>query len=358
LEKSEMKKSLIALAVLAGSGAAMAQSSVTIYGILDTYLASVKSDVNGNSTTQNKLDSGSVNGSRWGFKGTEDLGGGLKANFQLESGFNIDDGTQGQGRLFGRQSWVGLSGGFGAVKLGRMPTPFDDVNGASDAVFDSNLSAMARTFRTYNGSYNNAAGTGAMTSYSIRTNNTIKFESANYGGFAGAASYALAEDPRDSSTTVYSSVSALNLTYAAGPLAVQLGYQTEHSNQVNVDDLKFTRLGGSYDFGVAKALLAYGKAGNIGGVSGADATEWQIGADVPVSAALTLSANYASSKDNDTVPAASQAKRTGYGLGAKYTLSKRTFVYGGYSHGTSDFTASAQEDTKVNLFAVGVQHRF
>ena len=352
-----MKKSLIALAVLAGSGAAMAQSSVTIYGVLDTYLASARTSVNGTSTTQNKLDSGSVNGSRWGLKGSEDLGGGLKTIFQLESGFNIDDGTQAQGRLFGRQAWVGFAGDFGAVKLGRNVSPFDDVNGASDAVFDSNLSAMARTFRSYNGSYNTPTGTN-NTAYAIRLNNSIKFESANYSGFTGAVAYSLAEDPRDGSTTVYSSVSAFNLAYAAGPLAVQLGYQVEHNNQAGTDDQKFTRLGGSYDFGVAKALLAYGKAGNIGGISGADATEWQIGADVPVSAALTLSANYASSKDNDAVDNASEAKRTGYGLGAKYTLSKRTFLYGGYSYGKTDFQANNNPDTTVKLLAVGVQHRF
>jgi len=356
-----MKKSLIALAVLAASGASMAQSSVTIYGVLDTYYANVKGEVNNVSLSQNRLDSGSVNGSRWGFKGSEDLGGGLKANFQLESGFNIDDGSAAQGGLlFGRQSWVGFSGGFGAVKLGRNVSPYDDVNGAADAVFDSNLSAMARTFRSYNGSFNSGAfattGTGAgtvsaMSSYAIRVNNSIKFESANYSGFTGAFLYGLNENKTTAVDAGY--ISAFNLAYAAGPLAVSLAYQTEKSNG-SVEAINYTRVNGSYDFGVAKAMLAYGKAGNVGAVSGADATEWQIGADVPVSAALTLSANYAKSTDNATL---GDAKRTGYGLGAKYTLSKRTFVYGGYSNGKYDY-ATAQPDSTVNLFAVGVQHRF
>lgn len=352
-----MKKSLIALAVLAASGAAMAQSSVTIYGVLDTYLANVKGEVSGVSLSQTKLDSGSVNGSRWGFKGAEDLGGGLKAIFQLESGFNIDDGSAAQGGLlFGRQSWVGFSGGFGTVKLGRNVSPFDDVNGAADAVFDSNLSAMARTFRSYNGSYNSGtfASNGTvdtMKSYAIRVNNSVKFESANYSGFTGAVLYGLGENKTP--TVDAGSIAAFNLAYATGPVAVSLGYQSEKTTGA-VEAIKYTRLNGSYDFGVAKAMLAYGKAANVGNLSGADATEWQIGADVPVSAALTLSANYAKSTDNGTL---GDAKRTGYGLGAKYTLSKRTFLYGGYSNGKTDY-ATAQEDSKVNLFALGVQHRF
>jgi predicted porin len=346
-----MKKSLVALAVLAASGAAMAQSTVTMYGLADIFLAGVKNENNAasvaagagaGSITQTVLNSGAVNGSRWGMKGSEDLGGGLKANFQLESGFNIDSGSAAQGGLlFGRQSWVGFSGSFGAVKLGRMPTPYDDVNGNADGVFDSAVSAMPHVFRSYAGDF---------TGYTIRTNNTIKFESANYSGFSGALSYALGENK--TATVDAGSITALNLAYGAGPLAVSFAYQTEKANG-SATDVNFTRLNAGYNFGVATLKGAYGKAGNVGAVSGADATEYQIAVDYPVSAALTLSANYAKSDDNTTL---GEAQRKGFGLGAAYTLSKRTFLYGGYTTNTS--TPKVGDDSKISILAVGMQHRF
>lgn len=110
-----MKKSLIALSVLAAvAGTAQAQSSVTIYGVVDMALQHQNTGDPAGSTLG--LDSGIQSGSRLGFKGSEDLGGGLKANFQLEMGINADTGSSAQGgRAFGRQAFVGLSGNFGAV---------------------------------------------------------------------------------------------------------------------------------------------------------------------------------------------------------------------------------------------------
>jgi len=337
LEKSEMKKSLIALAVLAASGAAMAQSSVTMYGIADVWYGSVKSDDGaGNSKSTTQLTSGGVNGSRWGVKGSEDLGGGLKANFQFEQGVSLDTGV-GSSTGFGRQSWVGLSGGFGAVKLGRTPTPFDDVNGASNAVFDSALSAVNNVFRS--------------TAYTVRPNNTIHYQAPNFSGFSGAVSYSLGEDPRDG-VTVATAYTSFNLTYAAGPLAVQFAYQVEDAN-TQIEDKKFTRLGASYNFGVATVKGSYGKAANVDFVNGDDATEYQIGVDVPVTSALTLSANYATSDDTASL---GDAERTGYGFGASYTLSKRTFLYSGFRHAKTDNTTGA--DPKTDVFAIGLNHKF
>lgn len=349
-----MKKSLVALAVLAASGAAMAQSSVTLYGILDAYVGSVKYDNSiGKSTgtfaapganvslSQTVLNSGAVNGSRWGLKGSEDLGGGLKANFDLQAGINLDDGsgTSTSATAFSRQSWVGFSGGFGALRVGRTTTPYDDVSGASDAVFDSALAPMNSVFKS--------------TGYSARQANMFYYQAPTMGGFSGALSYALGEDK--TATTDASSTTSLNLTYGAGPLAVQLGYQVEDivNAPATPSDKKFTRLGASYNFGVATAKLTYGKAANMGNVEGADATDWQLGVDYPMSSALTLSASIAQSSDNVT---AGDATRKGYGLGASYTLSKRTFVYGGYERDTG--TKSGFADTEHSVFAVGVQHRF
>jgi predicted porin len=328
-----MKKSLVALAVLAASGASFAQSNVTLYGLADLWVGSQKVETAGVSTSTTVMKSGGVNGSRWGMKGSEDLGGGLKANFNYEAGVALDTGAASG---FSRQSYVGFSGGFGEVKLGKVWTAYDDVSGASDAVFDSALAPMNNVFLS--------------TGYAGNPSNTIYYASPTMGGFAGAFSYSLEEKAIQTPTDVAeTTVTSLNLTYGAGPLAAQFGYQKEDNN-LAANDTSFTRLGASYDFGVATAKLVYGKTANIGNVSGADATEWSLGADVPVGPALTLSAAYAKSTDN---AAAGNEKRTGFGFAGAYTLSKRTFLYGGYTNAKADLA-----DSKTTVFALGVQHKF
>lgn len=334
-----MKKSLIALAVLAASGAAMAQSTVTLYGVIDAYLGSAKTDtglVNG-SVTQTVLNGGNFNGNRWGLKGTEDLGGGLKANFQLENGFNIDNGSLGQGGLmFGRQAWVGLSGGFGAVKVGRVYTAYDDVNGQFNGAFDSGFSPSGNVMKSV--------------LYTSRANNGLRYETPAFGGLTAALSYGLGENAAPGVDA--GSNTALNVAFASGPISASLGYQVEKATG-NAESVKFTRLGAGYDLGMAFLKASYGKVENMAAVSGADATEYQIGVDVPVGAALTLSGSYAKSDDNAK---AGDASRKGFGLAAKYTLSKRTFVYAGYERDTTEKANTA--DLTNSLFGVGVQHRF
>ena len=343
-----MKKSLIALAVLAASGAAMAQSSVTLYGWADVYFGSVKTEAAGASLTQTVLNSGGVNGSRWGLKGSEDLGGGLSANFDFQAGFNMDNGAGSSttATAFSRQSWVGLSGGFGAVRLGRTTTAYDDVSGASNAALDSVLAPMGSVFKS--------------TGYTGRPNNTIYYQAPSMSGFSGALSYSLGEDKTAAADA--SSTTSLNLTYAGGPLGVQLGYQTEKpANPVVVgfaETKKFTRLGATYAFGPATLKATYGRAQNIGNVSGADATDWQLGVDYNVSPAFMVSGSVATSSDNDTQKAISaDESRRGYGLAVKYTLSKRTFLYGGYESDTTDKTG-ATADSKHSVFALGLNHKF
>ncbi|MEY4138765.1 MAG: hypothetical protein RLZZ371_947 [Pseudomonadota bacterium] len=333
-----MKKSLIALAVLAASGASFAQSSVSVYGLADIWFGSVKTEsgVAGTSLTQTKLDSGGVNQSRWGLTGSEDLGGGLKANFKFEQGFALDEGKANAGQAFSREAYAGLSGRFGEVKFGKVWTAFDDVNGASNANFDSALSPTSYTFRS--------------TGYQGNPGNTIYYAAPAMGGFGAALSYSLGENKTLALDA--SSITSLNLTYGAGPVAVQFGYQVEDVNTSN-NDTAFTRLGASYNFGMATGKLSYGKVTNVNNTNGADTTEYQIGVDVPVSAALTVSASYAKSDDNATL---GNQSRKGYGIAAAYTLSKRTFVYGGYVAAT--VTNAGAADDKVSVFAVGVQHKF
>ncbi|MDD2844519.1 MAG: porin [Rhodoferax sp.] len=349
-----MKKSLVALAVLAASGASFAQSSVTVYGIADVWFGSVKNEnnqasvdagVGAGSISQTVLESGGVNGSRWGLKGSEDLGGGLKANFKLEQGFKMDTGVAGTttniagadvaGQAFSREAYVGFSGGFGEVKLGKVWTAYDDVSGASNAVFDSALAPMNNVFESIG--------------YLGNPGNTVYYSTPTMSGFGAAVSYTLGENK--TATTNASDIISLNVSYGAGPLNAHLGYQVEDVG--NATDTKFTRLGASYDFGVATAKATYGKVANVGGMSGEDATDYQIGVDVPVSPALTLSASYAQSDDSKV---GFEQKRKGYGIAAAYSLSKRTFLYGGYEADTA--TNEAAADSKHSVFAVGVQHRF
>jgi predicted porin len=343
-----MKKSLVALAVLAASGASFAQSTVSVYGLADVFFGSVKNENNtasggaGTSLTQSVLNSGGVSTSRWGLTGSEDLGGGLKANFKLEQGINVDSGSVNQGATdttkyaFSRYAYVGFAGGFGEVKLGKTGTAYDDVSGASDAVFDSALSPMNSVF--------------ASTGYSWNPANTIYYQAPSVSGFSGAFSYSLGENK--TATADAGSTTSFNLTYGAGPLAAQFGYQAEKTSGFS-NDVKFTRLGASYDLGVAKLLANYGKVTNAGNVSGADKTDYQFGVDYPVSTALTLSGSYAKSTNN--VTAGDQSSK-GFGLGAAYTLSKRTFVYGGLESDTA--TNAGAADSKHSVFAVGVQHKF
>ncbi|WP_367847379.1 porin [Rhodoferax sp. WC2427] len=348
-----MKKSLIALAVIAASGAAMAQSSVTLYGLVDMYVGSVKTGNGTTSLRQTKVESGLVNTSRFGLKGTEDLGNGLAANFVLEQGIAADTGAAktatllvapaaGTSFAFSRQAWVGLSGSFGSTRIGLTPTPFDDVSGQYDAVFDSGLSPMNSVFASAN-------------SYLVRPGNTIAYYTPNLSGFSASASYSLGENK--TAAVNAGSVYSLALAYANGPIGVSLGYQNEKVDSSALAR-KYVRLGGSYDFGAAKLYANYGRAENYefsskATLSGAKASDYQVGVDVPVGAALTLSASYAQSKDNAT---AGNDKRKGFGLGAKYALSKRTALYGGYEADNSK--VSGTTTLKHDLFAVGVQHRF
>jgi predicted porin len=333
-----MKKNLIALAVLAASGVASAQSSVTLYGAADVWFGGVKSKVGGTSTTQTVINSDGVDDSFFGLKGTEDLGGGLKANFVLEQGYQIDSGASTVGgQAFSRQSYVGFSSAYGEARLGKTFTPFDDISGVTTPGFDSALAPTAQ-------------GVWRSTGYNANPANTAYYATPTYSGFSGAVSYSFGEDKNVLGNNKPSRVSSFNVKYANGPVYAGLAYQAEKTAGTGFTE-KFLRLNGSYDFGVAKLLAGYGRVEDVANVNGNTTTEWQIGADVPVSSALTLSAGYARSKDD---VALGNTKRTGVGIVAHYALSKRTALYGGLHASKNNATPAA----KTNVYAVGVRHTF
>lgn len=320
-----MKKSLIALAVLGSvAGVAQAQSSVQLYGIVDAYVGSVKSGVGASSTTV--LDSGGLSPSRWGLQGSEDLGGGLKANFNLEQGFNSDTGNATTQNGFSRAAWVGLSGSFGEVQYGRNATAYDDVSASAFPSFDSILSAEYYVFRS--------------TNYTDFASNTLKYISPSFGGFTVAASYSL-----DENKAIKAETRSISAQYENGPLYVGVGYQ--YNGELVGPNPQYTRLGASYDFGAFKLLANYGHTKQFGTPKTNDVS---IGADVPLGDALTLSAGYAYSKDKNA------AKRDGFSVSALYALSKRTSVYGGLM--TAKEKTGGVRTNEDRVYALGVRHNF
>ena len=332
-----MKKTLIALAAMA-SMSAFAQSSVTLYGVADIWFGSLKAETGGTATVaptgvrQTLLNSGGLNGSRWGLKGSEDLGGGLKANFQFESGFDLDTGTSAQGALFGRQAFVGLSGGFGEVRFGRQYTAYDELRGATNSTFDSAFTPTGNVWTATGGDY---AG---------RANNQLYYATPDFGGFSGAIGYALGEDK--TATTNASNILSLHAKYANGPILVGIAHQSEKL-AAGAGTNKYTLLAGSYDFGVVKLTGGYndGKAAAAGSPK---QKEFQLGLSAPIGAA-TISAGYAQGKAGNT-------KSNGFGLAATYDLSKRTAAYAGLE--TDKTKDTGVTTTKNTLYAVGVRHRF
>lgn len=368
-----MKKSLIALAVLAASGAAMAQSSVTLYGTADIWVGSTKNSatvggVSGSERTT-AVDSSGVNTSNFGFKGTEDLGGGLKANFKLEQGFNVDDGTaQAAGSAFNRQAWVGVSGGFGEVQLGRVWTSYDDIRSSANDTFSAN---QASSFNTWVG-------------YNDRTSNGIKYISPDFGGISGSFTYAFGEDKNTSTNDKSNDLMGLGLQYAAGPLFVGFAHQTEKSgtntklsvgntlaklagvdpsviNNAFIDGTKVTYnlVNASYDLGMVKLIGGINQVkGTEPGTAGSiKANEFNLGVEAPLSSALKVAAGYSQSKikeDGNSV-----LKSNGFSAAVTYSLSKRTMVYGVLTQTKfKDDTGFSSDSAKSQLYAVGVQHKF
>ncbi|MDB5762358.1 MAG: porin [Herminiimonas sp.] len=334
-----MKKSLLALAVLGTlAGVASAQSNVTIYGIADVSVAQSRGGFGGNTTG---LVSGVKNGSRLGFKGKEDLGGGLAANFVLENGFNIDDGSLGQGGLlFGRRATVGLSGGFGAIDFGRRNNPFFNA-----------LDAFEPMSTGYAGAANNLVNV-----YGIRQNNSVFYTTPDFAGLTGEVSYGFGEVAGNTSAGRQIGGS---LTYANGPIGVALAHH--NANDVGSNSRKSTILIGKYDFGVAAVHLGYVKeTGNVASttaVAGAavDSNDALAGVSIPFGASTVL-VSYIRKDDKTTANVDANQASIAY----KYDLSKRTTLYTSYARINNKTALVYKTEAGVNEkeFNVGIQHRF
>jgi len=293
-----MKKSLIALAVMAASGAAMAQSTVTLSGKANigfTKNEGQKAQMTGGSDGSD---------SRIIIRGSEDLGGGLKANFHFEHGFKPDTGTP-DATFWQRQAWVGMNGGFGEVRLGRQYTLgfFGSIGNMPSTYVDPQLGV--------------GLGFNAMGS---RNSDQIQYWSPSMGGAQVRLSTQLSGDSATRATE-------LALAYTAGPLTV-------HLTTADVKGAAKNPLGLNAAYNMGVATIAGGLVKTSTGQDGAF-----VRAVVPMGA-TSLFAGYARNSDTST---------SAYDAGAFYSLSKRTRLYAVYGNGNKAVTSK---------FAVGIDHNF
>jgi predicted porin len=313
---NRMKKMLFAATALAViGGSALAQTNVTIYGLLDTGLIRESGGAAGNVT---KLSNGGQNGSRLGFKGTEDLGDGRSALFVLESGFDIGTGASQQGSaLFGRQAYVGLKdNSLGALTFGRQYTA---VNNALAVIDPFGLGLAGASINLMSVGSKSAARGGPGLS---RMNNAIKYSAPTLGGFTGEFSYAPGEVVGNNKANRQLDGS---ISYAAGPVTVTLAHNRV-ADATATNTAKVTFLGAKYNFGVATLSLAAavnkGAFSGLADIANPDSRDYLVGVSVPVGAG-TILASYIKKKDRSG--AANDANLIA--LGYTYALSKRTNLY-------------------------------
>ncbi|MBN3789658.1 porin [Burkholderia sp. Ac-20353] len=385
-----MKKSLLALVALgAFAGAAHAQSSVTLYGIIDEGLIFNNNAKGGHLYG---LSSGVLQGSRFGLRGTEDLGAGLKAIFVLENGFDVNSGKLGQGGLmFGRQAYVGLSSQYGTVTLGRQYDSVVDFVGPLEAgdQWGGYIAAHPGDLDNFNNAY--------------RVNNAVKYTSPTYNGFSFGGMYSFGGQ---AGQFAKNQVWSLGAGYNNGPLVLGVGYLNArtpanfggmfntgasaaatavtspvygaYANSANT--YQVIGAGGAYTFGAATIGATYSntkfKSFSVGPFVGQTATfnNGEINFKYQLTPALILGAAYDYTQGSK-IDGNSAAKYHQGSMGVDYFLSKRTDVYviGVYQHASGNAlnaegqvvqaTASINgldPSTTSNQVAarVGIRHKF
>lgn len=352
-------KHIVAAAVMALSGAAMAQSSVTVYGRLDTSIGSAKEGDVGSAAAQrvNKMFANNMTTSRIGFRGTEDLGGGLTALFVVETGFAPD--APAATFLGDRAAVVGLSGGFGTVKLGRHDTSFDDIR---DLMVSSNLwdsGSLATTETIVSTGANAVNGVGGLADYGDRGNNQIRYESPNFGGFTFGVSKAF-----DETANVSNDITAYNVRYKAGALDIGAAYQKNAMTPPNVDaakhyiltkDIKFSTLAAAYDFGSFRVSGGWNQAKQTNVVNPVKANTYTVGVNMPVDA-WDFSLGYSTAKAKQA--GATFEKGSAFSLGSTYAFSKRTKAYAAMTNGDIKNGTTGAKKRERDIYAIGLIHTF
>jgi predicted porin len=335
-----MQGKLLAAALLAIPLAASAQSNVAIYGVMDAAIA--KEDTGAAGGKRTAVNSGNQSSSRFGFRGTEELGNGMKAVFNIEGGFALDTGV-GDTALFGRRAVVGLTGGFGSVMIGREYTPIADVAKETDVLgqgfYGSNLSAF---------------GSGRLTR---RISNSVNYKTNSLAGFKFAAAYAAGE----TSTGPSGNLMGVSAEYSKGALYLGAGYHT--FERLLTGDDKELIVGAAYKFGAFEVKANYIQADPVGANN--EFEQMNLGGAWTM-AAHKVFANY------QTNELETGAKGHGVTLAYSYSLSKRTNVYASYSTisnnakgvfgltsaGTNVTPPAAAPGSDPKALALGVRHTF
>ena len=380
-----MKKTLAAVAVLGAFAGSALAADVQLYGIVDTGFQYLHSDADGAADATDKftMESGMQSGSRFGFKGTEDLGNGLTVGFILENGFSSDTGAE-KGVFFDRESSLFLQGGFGKVAFGRMGS----INNGTSSW---GKYGMISAFGTSWGDYSAQAGTWAMGAG--LWDNMIAYETPSFAGFKVYAQYGMGNqiegtdkklygDENESSSDRYYAIGA---TYANGPLNLYFAVDSINYSSWNgqtdasrgdIDDSLTVTLGGNYDFEVVKLFAGAQyfdeiKLSSMKGAVQLDTTGfagkmkgWSLGVsgNVPVAGGNVLvGAAYLDAEAADSVNNDDELTRWVVSAGYDYPFSKRTDVYGvvTYTQDKLDYTDSTKDrDPSVFGVMVGLRHKF
>lgn len=358
-----MKKHLIAAAALATlSTAVFAQSSVTAYGFIDAGILT-SNNINGDGKSGTQATSGQWFPSMIGFTGTEDLGGGLKANFNLQGSLGNQTGAAGDAStgatgsatsLFGRYATVGLSGGFGKLDLGRQIDILflqSFVNG----VIPTHTNSLA-----VNGllAYGKVGNTGNVSTAGAFINNAIAYVSPSVNGFKLQAQKSLGGTAGDSTKNA---TTAAILNYDAGSLSLSAGYEIQN-DALGGKGAEKSLLGAKYTMGNVLMAAQYHTYESGGQVTSVDATAYELGLGYQLTPKTLVAINYESFDDKllNTSPKVVSLK-------AKYDFSKRTYAYAtvaninkegatvisqGYANGTGSSSKS------VTNLGLGIVHGF
>ena len=356
-----MQKKIIALAVAAmASGVAFAQSNVTVYGVVDAYYGNISNnaDVAANVKKFSGVNSGGLSTSRLGFRGTEDLGNGMKALFTLEYQVNTDDGAL-LTAAGARHSSIGLTGNFGTVLAGRLPTAalgwglkYQPLGGSA---VDPLRNVVNATF-------------GGL-STADRLSNAVAYVSPNLSGFTVQYNHAFVGETKTEAGNGQRSANILAADYDNGPLSVGVVYRVV-GNQSNTGDKtgqKEWSIGGKYAIGTVATLFATYQKGDQNANNGLDYKAYSVGAAVPVTAKGTVVASFANSDVGNTAAGVDQGAKA-YTLAYTYALSKRTTAYTAYTSTSNERNtdtvhygvglAATEAGLKTKGIVAGLRHSF
>ncbi|MCE4557000.1 porin [Roseateles cellulosilyticus] len=359
-----MKYKTLALSslALAASSAAFAQTSspqLSIYGVLDANV-----QVLDGASKQTRVQSGGLSGSRIGLRGSEDLGGGLQAFFTLESGVNLDDGTNGQNAFWGRQAYVGLGSRYGKVSLGRQ---YSSLYTLTDEFSQfSNLGTGASTgviggfggYEPVRGSNNSATGNGGPS----RVNNSVKLESANYGGFSAGALWGMGEVAGNTNGTRIADVYGRYTGHGLDAMVSVLEDKADALGQ----NLRTLSAAAAYDWGSFRFNGGVMKVDDRS-ANNFDGKGYWLGASYRLGQ-HQFKGQYVESKNDGAL---ADGKTQAFGVGYQYDLSKRTALYSSVTRFKNDgvgYTSRAAGAIPVGLVdadhhnltevVAGIRHSF